>query len=331
MPVIDEIKEQQKKVKNLSLKGRIHYFWDYYRIHTIVIILAVVLISFFIRDLILGNREEVLSIAVINSPITLDDDAIMNDFASYADIDLKKYQANLDSTMTLKFSSGDSSTENTSDADVASTTDTTSVADATSDTTVVSATDTASAVDVSTNDTASAVDVSTTDTSTSDASDTGTSDATGDDTSYVPSSTDVATTVKIMANYSLGDLDVIIANPEVFDYYAKSGVFVSLDSILGKALLAKYADQLYTCNVTMSESGVVENTASNDTTSTDSTDSDTTEVSTDTTPFTCGIDVTGSSLYKTDGSTSTATMIMGFVYNQKHLENSLSFLNYIMQ
>ena len=43
--VIDEIRQQQMKTKEMSTKGKLEYFWDYYKVHTIVAILVI----FFVR------------------------------------------------------------------------------------------------------------------------------------------------------------------------------------------------------------------------------------------------------------------------------------------
>ena len=45
-----EIKEQHRKTKNMSLKGKLGYFWDYYRIHTAVVLAVLVLAVMFIRQ-----------------------------------------------------------------------------------------------------------------------------------------------------------------------------------------------------------------------------------------------------------------------------------------
>ena len=37
-----EIKEQRQKTKDMSLKGKLGYFWDYYKIHTAVVLVVLV-------------------------------------------------------------------------------------------------------------------------------------------------------------------------------------------------------------------------------------------------------------------------------------------------
>ena len=46
--VNDEIREQQRKTKDMSWKGKLQYFWDYYRYQT----LAAIFISFMAFSLI---------------------------------------------------------------------------------------------------------------------------------------------------------------------------------------------------------------------------------------------------------------------------------------
>ena len=101
MPVIDEIKEQQKKVKDMSLKKKVGYFWHYYRIHVIVGIIVLAFIGFFIRDFRESSREEVLNVTFINQKSTINVEKMKEDFASYINLDTEKYQIFMDGSMTF--------------------------------------------------------------------------------------------------------------------------------------------------------------------------------------------------------------------------------------
>ncbi len=56
--VIDEIRQQQMKTKEMSAKGKLEYFWDYYKVHTIVAILVIFFAAMFIRDIV--DRKSVV-------------------------------------------------------------------------------------------------------------------------------------------------------------------------------------------------------------------------------------------------------------------------------
>ena len=45
MSIWEETKEQRQKMKGKSLKEKWNYFWEYYKIHTLVIILGVSLVG----------------------------------------------------------------------------------------------------------------------------------------------------------------------------------------------------------------------------------------------------------------------------------------------
>ncbi len=102
MPVIDEIKEQQKKVKELSFKKRLAYFWHYYRIHVFITIIVIIFISVFLRDVMINSREEALNILFINNPVAFDADVLEQDFATTIDLDTKEYQIAIDNSMTYE-------------------------------------------------------------------------------------------------------------------------------------------------------------------------------------------------------------------------------------
>ena len=40
--IIDEIREQQRKMKDMTWKERFAYYWEYYKVHTIVTIVAII-------------------------------------------------------------------------------------------------------------------------------------------------------------------------------------------------------------------------------------------------------------------------------------------------
>lgn len=102
MPVIDEIKEQQKKVKEQSFKKRLAYFWHYYRIHVFITLIVIIFISVFLRDVMINSREEVLNVLFINNPVAFDADILEQDFATAIELDTKEFQIAIDNSMTYE-------------------------------------------------------------------------------------------------------------------------------------------------------------------------------------------------------------------------------------
>lgn len=96
----DEIRLQHQKLKGQSLQKKLDYFWDYYKVHTIIIILAACMFGSFLHGII-TKKETVLSIAYINAFSNIDDEVFMDDFESFLQINPKKQEAILDSTYYL--------------------------------------------------------------------------------------------------------------------------------------------------------------------------------------------------------------------------------------
>lgn len=92
----DEIQEQKQKFKDMTTRKKWEYFWEYYKIHTIVTIFAVILIVTFARDMIAGNKEPFLSIAMVNGYPSIDANAFMEEFALSCNIDTEEYDVTLD-------------------------------------------------------------------------------------------------------------------------------------------------------------------------------------------------------------------------------------------
>ena len=52
MAMRDEVREQQNKLKGKTFKEKLDYFWDYYKVHTIVLVFSIVVISVFVKDIV---------------------------------------------------------------------------------------------------------------------------------------------------------------------------------------------------------------------------------------------------------------------------------------
>lgn len=54
-------------MKDLSLKQKIQYFWDYYRFHALFCIFCIVFFCYFILPLLAPEKHSLLSVAIIDS------------------------------------------------------------------------------------------------------------------------------------------------------------------------------------------------------------------------------------------------------------------------
>lgn len=95
----EEIKEQQQKTKDMSAKGKLAYFWYYYKVHTIVAIVVVIFITALIHE-VTTNRDYAFYATVINADYSLlQDNQWGAEFEEYAGIDTEEYQAYIDTSM----------------------------------------------------------------------------------------------------------------------------------------------------------------------------------------------------------------------------------------
>lgn len=101
--VQDEIHEQHLKMKDMTLKEKLKYFWYYYKFHT----LAVILVAFFIITLghdILSAKDYGFYGMMLNSAF-LSGEKMGDAFAEYADIDTDQYDCFIDAQSTLSYTS----------------------------------------------------------------------------------------------------------------------------------------------------------------------------------------------------------------------------------
>ena len=66
MPVIDDVREQHAKLKNKGFKYRLSYFWEYYKIHTIAVILGGIFLFSIIKSVIF-SKSTVFEAVMINA------------------------------------------------------------------------------------------------------------------------------------------------------------------------------------------------------------------------------------------------------------------------
>ncbi len=66
MAMRDEVREQQNKLKGKTFKEKLNYFWDYYKVHTIALVFAIIVISVFVKDIV-TNKDNAFSAVILNS------------------------------------------------------------------------------------------------------------------------------------------------------------------------------------------------------------------------------------------------------------------------
>lgn len=103
--VMEEIREVQKKAfATMSFKEKLAYFWDYYKIHTIVAIVVIVFVICFINSY-RSNKPFAFYAVLLNAAATEEnrDTSVIwaDEFQSYAGIDPEAYQVYFDTTITL--------------------------------------------------------------------------------------------------------------------------------------------------------------------------------------------------------------------------------------
>ena len=106
--VHDEIREQQKKLKGKSFREKWDYFWEYYRIHTIVIICSVAALISIVHS-IASQKDPALDDALVNTYLNqdLDPEAVCADFEQYAQVDTDEYQVTITTNMDINYEETD--------------------------------------------------------------------------------------------------------------------------------------------------------------------------------------------------------------------------------
>ena len=100
----DEIRLEQKKLKDQPLSKKLEYFWFYYKIHTIIIVLSACMFGSILHS-VLTRKETILSIAYVNAFPNVEDEVFIEDFENYLGLNLKKQQVILDTSYYIDDSS----------------------------------------------------------------------------------------------------------------------------------------------------------------------------------------------------------------------------------
>ncbi len=101
--VQDEIREQHMKAKDMSLKGKLQYFWYYYKVHTIVGLCIVFFVVTLLHDIV--SAKDYAFYGIMLNSINLDSEQLQTSFGEYASIDLEKYECFIDTQSTLSYTS----------------------------------------------------------------------------------------------------------------------------------------------------------------------------------------------------------------------------------
>lgn len=97
--VMDEIHEQHLKLHDMSLKEKLSYLWEYYRIHALVIILLVSGTIYFIHTAV--TAKDYCFYAIMLNVQPLSSDMVSESFAEYSDLDTETYDCFIDTSTTL--------------------------------------------------------------------------------------------------------------------------------------------------------------------------------------------------------------------------------------
>lgn len=107
MAVMDEFKEEREAIKEASFKKRAEYFWDYYKIHTLVTIVVIVGIIIFVQSY-LTAKDSVLFAAMVNSYAEVDDiEEIQTEYLELIEANSLLYSATISSSIYLDFETED--------------------------------------------------------------------------------------------------------------------------------------------------------------------------------------------------------------------------------
>lgn len=92
MTIFEHIKKQHENIKSKPKEERWSYFWDYYKWHTLAVILAIAILIQGVVSIV-NKKEIVFSGILLNCMLNIDDDAFLEGFYHHAGIDGKKQEA----------------------------------------------------------------------------------------------------------------------------------------------------------------------------------------------------------------------------------------------
>lgn len=104
MAMIDEIKKETAKMKDMTGKERWEYFWEYYKVHTIVAVCVIFFLVSFTKD-VLTNKQPGLYFAMLNCDTTTlaeeTTDTWSRDLEAITEMNTKKNVVEFDTALSL--------------------------------------------------------------------------------------------------------------------------------------------------------------------------------------------------------------------------------------
>lgn len=110
MSVAEEIREEQRKaLSTMSFKEKVLYFWDYYKVHTLVAIVVLIMAITFIYQYI-TNKDYGFYAAFVNASLTESNYELATswaeEFQEFAQIDPDEYVVYIDTSISLSDDTG---------------------------------------------------------------------------------------------------------------------------------------------------------------------------------------------------------------------------------
>lgn len=96
-----EIREQHQKTKDMSFRGKLDYFWYYYKIHTLVVIAVIALAVSLIHSFVTNKDYAFYAVLINVDHSRISDNQWGEEFTEYAGIDTEEYQVYMDTSMTI--------------------------------------------------------------------------------------------------------------------------------------------------------------------------------------------------------------------------------------
>lgn len=99
--VIDEIRQQQMKTKDMSLKGKLSYFWYYYKVHVLITIIVIIVGGSWIHDIV--TTKDYNFYGMMMNSAHLDSEILEAAFGEYAQLDMENYRCFIDTFSELSY------------------------------------------------------------------------------------------------------------------------------------------------------------------------------------------------------------------------------------
>lgn len=113
MPLMDEFRAEREALKQGNFRQKAEYFWDYYKWHTIAVVVGVICIWSLVHTM-LTAKDPVLNIAMLNcAEISTHTETFGTAYAEYAGIDMTEYDIRLDTSCYINLSANDQTSVNT--------------------------------------------------------------------------------------------------------------------------------------------------------------------------------------------------------------------------